>query len=201
MFEDIEDDFMDEDFDDFEEMDETPPEEGNNRTFLIAAGAIGLVIILGIVCVGIMILRNNANGGTRAQQETEQAQAFADQTQVVLAAQQTAEAAAWTATPMATDIPTETPVPTDVVALPTMTPESLGDATQDPRTATIQALLTEAAAQLTQTPAPLGSITPLPTALPQTGFADDFGVPGLLLLAFFALVVIFLARRLRAASA
>jgi hypothetical protein len=36
------------------------------------------------------------------------------------------------------------------------------------------------------------------TALPNTGFADDIGAPGLLLMAVGLVAVIFLVRRLRA---
>jgi LPXTG-motif cell wall-anchored protein len=38
------------------------------------------------------------------------------------------------------------------------------------------------------------------TALPQTGFAEDVGLPGLLGVAVVLVVVIFLTRRLRTAS-
>jgi LPXTG-motif cell wall-anchored protein len=65
-------------------------------------------------------------------------------------------------------------------------------ATVDPRTATVSALLTQAASTAT-------TRTPTVTALPVTGFAEDVGVPGLVGLALVLIVVIFLARRLRTA--
>jgi hypothetical protein len=37
--------------------------------------------------------------------------------------------------------------------------------------------------------------------LPKGGFADEFGIPGLILMALALVVVIFLARRLRKAPA
>jgi hypothetical protein len=45
------------------------------------------------------------------------------------------------------------------------------------------------------------TVTPTTTALPDTGFADDFGVPGLLAMAFVLVAVIFLVRRMRTAAA
>jgi len=57
-------------------------------------------------------------------------------------------------------------------------------------TATVGAALTlAAAAQLT--------IVPTTTALPNTGFIDDLGVPGLVVMALAFMIVILLARRLR----
>lgn len=63
------------------------------------------------------------------------------------------------------------------------------------RTATVAAFLTQAAgggAVLT--------LTPQSTALPNTGFADEVGLPGLFGLAAALLVVVFLARRARLAN-
>jgi hypothetical protein len=67
---------------------------------------------------------------------------------------------------------------------------------QDPQTATVAAANTQAAqAQLT--------ITALPTStlLPDTGFFDDAGAPGLFIMAIALVVVILLARRLRVSPA
>ncbi len=66
--------------------------------------------------------------------------------------------------------------------------------TQSPATATIAAGLTQLAMS-TQT------VIATSTALPQTGFADQAGIPGLLLMAIALVVVIFLVRRLRSTPA
>lgn len=59
-------------------------------------------------------------------------------------------------------------------------------------TATVGAALTQAAvAQLT--------VVVTTTALPTTGFADEFGLPGLVVMALAFVIVILLARRLRVA--
>ena len=69
------------------------------------------------------------------------------------------------------------------------TANSTFTATANPATATVGAAFTQIA-NSTQT------IIPTSTALPNTGFADDVGAPGLILLAIVLVVVIFLVRRL-----
>jgi hypothetical protein len=63
----------------------------------------------------------------------------------------------------------------------------VAQATVDPALATAAAQATLSALQATATP----------TALPSTGFADEVGLPSLLLMGGALVVVIFLARRLR----
>jgi hypothetical protein len=87
------------------------------------------------------------------------------------------------------------PSPTQVIAQPTDTPDVT--ATMGPRTATVAALLTQAALQ-TQTVTPI--VSPTATALPDTGFADDVGGPTMIAMAFVFVAVIFLVRRMRAAT-
>jgi hypothetical protein len=54
---------------------------------------------------------------------------------------------------------------------------------------------------LTQAAAAQLTIVPTSTALPNTGFADDYGVPGMFVMALAFVIVILLSRRLRAAPA
>jgi hypothetical protein len=163
-------------------LDATPPEENSNRTFLIAAGILGAIVLLSLACIAgyVLILR--------PQQLARQAQ--------VTSAQSTQAAQigeALTATfqaqivPTATLPPTQTPVVAQASA--TLVPST---PTTDPATATVGAALTQAAmAQQT--------IVPTSSALPGTGIADEFGFPGLVVMALALVVVILLARRLRAA--
>ncbi|MEE9598832.1 MAG: hypothetical protein V3V66_00060, partial [Anaerolineales bacterium] len=130
-------------------------------------------------------------------QQTQVAAINATNTAVAEEAQLTAIAKQITLTPTftATLPPTETstPIPTNTstpVLASTNTPDP-GDGTGDPATETVAALLTQQAG---------GTLVPTATALPDTGFADDFGVPGLLLIAGVLMVVIILSRRLRASS-
>jgi hypothetical protein len=79
-----------------------------------------------------------------------------------------------------------------VVAIASATPTTDPALSNAPLTATIAAALTQAAAaQLT--------IVPTTTALPNTGFLDDYGFPGMFIMAVAFVIVILLARRLRVA--
>jgi hypothetical protein len=195
------------DFDDleFEEMDSEETiatSRGSNRTFLVVAGILGgilLIALLAIAAYAVVYLPSRDTG-----QQTQVAAINATNTAVAEEAQLTAIAKQITQTPTftATLPPTETstPIPTNTatpVLAPTNTPEVAGDGPLDPATATVAALLTQQAGG-----ADGGGETPIPTAtaLPDTGFADDFGIPGLLLVAGVLMVVIILSRRLRASS-
>ena len=185
------------DFDDldFEEMDSEETittSRGSNRTFLVVAGILGailLIALLAIAAYAVLVLPGRDTG-----QQTQVAAINATNTAVAEEAQLTAIAKQITLTPTftATFTPTETstPIPTNT-ATPVLAPTN----TPDPATQTVAALLTQQAGGG-------GDETPVPTAtaLPGTGFADDFGVPGLLLVAGVLMVVIILSRRLRASS-
>lgn len=195
------------DFDDleFEEMDSEETiatSRGSNRTFLVVAGILGgilLIALLAIAGYAVVILPGRDTG-----QQTQVAAINATNTAIAEEARLTAIVMRGTLTPTFTaTLPpvteTLTPVPTDIpantatpVLAPTNTPEPTSEGTQNSETATVAALLTQQA----------GEETPIPTAtaLPDTGFADDFGVPGLLLVAGVLMVVIILSRRLRVSS-
>ena len=177
------------DLEDVELEDEPEPEESSNRTFLLVAGILGGVLILSLVLVAVyamVFLPRN-----RDAQSTQEAEIYAQNTEVAMWSAMTAEAQAWTATPSAT--PTRAPITATPVLAPTNTPVmDLDAASEDPRTATVAALLTQQAKNLT--------LTPVSTALPDTGFIDNAGVPGLVALAASLVLVIFLARRLRTGS-
>ncbi len=192
------------DFDDleFEEIDSEETiatTKGSNRTFLVVAGILGgilLIALLAIAGYAVVYLPGRDTG-----QQTQVAAINATNTAVAEEAQLTAIGKQITLTPTftATLPPTETltPVPTNTatpVLAPTNTPEATSDGTLDPATATVAALLTQQAGEGEETPVPTA------TALPNTGFADDFGVPGLLLVAGVLMVIIILSRRLRASS-
>lgn len=193
------------DFDDleFEEMDSEETiatSRGSNRTFLVVAGILGgilLIALLAIAGYAVVILPGRDTG-----QQTQVAAINATNTAIAEEARLTAIVMRGTLTPTFTNtLPpateTLTPVPTNTntatpVLAPTNTPEPTSEGTQNSETATVAALLTQQA----------GEETPIPTAtaLPDTGFADDFGVPGLLLVAGVLMVVIILSRRLRVSS-
>lgn len=172
---------FDDDNADFDEA--SPPEESNNRTFLLIAGIFGGLILLALLCIGgyafFQISSANQNDLTAQAQGTQQQatiQAGLTQTAVAQSLMQTA--AVTNTVP-----PTNTPVIAEATATLTATP--------NPATATVGAAFTQIAVS-TQT------IIATSTALPNTGFADDVGAPGLMLIAMALVAVIFLVRRLRA---
>lgn len=193
-------DFDDLDFEGLAGEETISTTRGSNRTFLIVAGILGgilLIALLAIAAYAILILP-----GSDTRRQTQAAEINATNTAIAQEAQLTAIARQVTFTPTftATLPPTETPtlVPTGTatpVLAPTNTPEP-GEGTpttpDTAATATVAALLTQQASE-TEEPTPI----PTSTALPDTGFADDFGVPGLALIAGVLLVIIILSRRLR----
>ena len=169
-------------YDDPEFDDPNPPEESSNRTFLFVAGALGLLVLLGLLCIGgYVFFRNSSNQQAEStaivQVTQQQATVQAGVTQTIVAQNLTQTAAVTNTVP-----PTNTPVIAQATATASPTP--------DPATATVAAAFTQLAVS-TQT------IIPTSTALPNTGFVDEFGAPGLMLAAVALVVVIFLVRRLR----
>lgn len=169
---------------DQQSFDAPPPEENSNRTFLIAAGILGGIVLISLACLaGYYFLNILPNKGNASANATAQA---VQNAQVAQALTATAQALSF---PTATVTPTVTPL----VAQP-LPSATLAPSTQDPATATIGAAFTQAAlAQLTH--------VPTSTALPGTGFADQYGAPGLVIMGMVLIAVIFLARRLRIAPA
>lgn len=165
------------------------PVEDSNRTFVIAAAAIGGLLVLSMICLGVyaLVIAPQQQPG-RSAQATEIVQ---ENTRVAQSLTETAQAEQAEPTEPATDtaVPaTDTPEPTAtrVVVLPSDTPEGTEAPTEEG---------TPAGAQQTATPSRTPTRTP--TALPQTGFADDIGLPGLLLMAFGLLAIIAIARSIR----
>lgn len=187
-------------------------EEGNNRTFLIAAIILGGIVLLSLICMAVLaVFWLPSQNAARA---TEQAANIAASTQAAFISQQTQEAALFTATLPPTEPATLAPTETPVVVFATSTPSPA--ASSDPATATVQALQTQlAAAQVgasqtaealtTGTPKKTGKTTGTPgtpgatSQLAKTGFADEVGLPGMFILAIILVAVILLARRLRQA--
>ncbi|MGD0876897.1 MAG: hypothetical protein ABSA01_01970 [Anaerolineales bacterium] len=179
-----------------------PPEESNNRTFLIVGGIFAALIFLTLVCGAVYALWYLPSHN--ASQKATQAAIQAGNAQVVAQMTSTAQAALWTPTSLPTEIPTATSLPTvaplktptEVIAMSTNT--MLATPTTDP--ATLIAMQTQLAGQLTTTAvmyATPGLGTPVAAAMPRTGFFDQLGLPGLIILTLALIVVIFLARRLR----
>jgi hypothetical protein len=189
-------DFEDMDFEEIGSEETISTSKGSNRTFLIVAGILGgilLIALLAIAAYAVLYLPSRDTG-----QQTQVAEINATNTAVAKEAQLTAIAKQVTMTPTftATSPPTNTPTMTpSSTSTPVLAPTNTPDGTDDPAaTETVAALLTQQAGG--------GGATPIPTAtaLPDTGFADDFGVPGLVLVAGVLMVIIILSRRLRTST-
>jgi cbb3-type cytochrome oxidase subunit 3 len=163
--------------------DAQPPEESGNKTFLIVAAVLGAIVLLSFLCIigyYVFVLRPQASERAAGQATLVAQNVAVNQTLTAKAADLLLTAQA-TTTPTASNTPPfEQATATATVLLP------------DPQTVTVAAALTQAAqAQLTVTGMPTS------TRLPNTGFIDDVGAPGLVVMAIALVAVILLARRLR----
>jgi cytoskeletal protein RodZ len=196
--------------DDFEVTSE-PLEQGENRTFVVAAAALGALIILSLICLGVYALVLQPRQRQAALERPTEIMLTNTAVAVGLTEAAAEQIATFTPLPSNTPQPSATPRPTNtntasptpVIVLPTDTPTRTPTpfttlATVGPETAT-------AAAQQTATALAIagGAATPTrtPTALPTTGFGDEAGLPGLAGLAAVFLAVIILSRRLRTRTA
>ena len=198
-------DFDDLDFEGLSGEETIATSRESNRTFLIVAGILGgilLIALLAIAAYAVLILPNrDTNQQTQVAEINATNTAIAEQAQLTAIARQVTLTPTFTATVPPTNTPSPAPTNTATstpVLAPTNTPVTEDPATTPDAdaTATVAALLTQQAAG-TDEPTPV----PTSTALPDTGFADDFGVPGLALIAGVLLVIIILSRRLRTSTA
>lgn len=183
-----------------ETPDAPPPEEKSNRTFWIVGGIMAGLVFLTLVCMAIyfLILRPR----TTTQSIATQAAISTENALNIQKATLTAQAALWTATipPTPSPLPTKTkipntpvPSPTPVIANPLSSPAATD--TTDPA---ILASQTQLAYQMTSTyfvaqgTAGFGG-----QGMPSTGFFDEVGLPGMIILALALVIVILLARRMR----
>ena len=174
-----------------------PEESNNNRTFLIAAGILGGIILISVACLGaVYIFGSQGKASVQATQVANEANATATAFVVNETVNQ-AITATFKASILPTTTNTFTPTATSPVgvASPTGTPDAALlapglDGTSVAQTATIGAAYTRVAgSQLT--------VVATTTALPNTGLADDLGLPGIVVMALAFVIVILLARRLR----
>lgn len=185
---------------------ETLPEESSNRTFLIIAGILGAIALLALLCIAVYALVLVPR--TKDAQANQKATVDAQNTEVALiiertstAAAQEAIKAAYTHTPTATSVVEASPTagsPTPVLAIGTTT-TPLATGTVGPELATATALHATLTANAVLYAATLTARVGQPTSVPDTGFADDVGLPTMLGLAVLLIVVIFLVRRVRTA--
>lgn len=193
------------DFEDTPEDEDPPPEEGSNRTFMMVAAGLGGFMLLAVICM-VVLYALFFRGQQPAADDPAVLTAEAQNAQIAQSLTETAVAASFSPTPSNTAPPTATEAPSATPAAGaqqvTDTPDGSGP-TPDPRTATVQALLTQASVAQTQAASNISTVTPTATAvgaLPDTGLLDDIGLPFMAGMTLLLLVVIFAARRLREAN-
>jgi hypothetical protein len=200
------------------DMATPPPSEQSNRTFIIAAGILAGVVFISIVCMALyaLVYLPQQKAGQSAQQATIEAQ----NALIAEAMTQTLQAGA-----IATQsVPTNAPATQTLAPVATQTPV-IAEATSSDPTALLEAYATQTAiAAMGQIVTPQATLSAnqaitatwsalntqvannLLTAtvtpggsMPTSGFADEVGLPGLMVMAIALVVVILLARRLRTA--
>ena len=185
-----------------ETPDAQPPEEKNNRTFLIVGGIMAGLVFLTLVCMAVYFLIISPRN--TAQRNATQTAVNLANARVVQQTTSTAAAALWTPTapptPLASPSPSPIPVtptssPTPVIVMNTAT----ATVTTDP--ATLVAMQTQLSLDMTSTAKALATVAVATATMPRTGFFDDIGLPGMIVLALALIAVIFLARRMRKAPA
>jgi cytoskeletal protein RodZ len=176
------------------------PEKPSNRAFKLVALGLAAVLILSVACIAfylkVWVPRQQAE--IENAQATEAAEVNFQNTQLAQAETRTAQPSTATPTRASTQTPlpstsTNTPVVVQItstaettIAAPDMTSTA---AEMETRTAVADASAT-ALAQAQQ-------ITPTATALPATGFADENGLPGMVIIAAVLIGLVLAVRRLR----
>jgi hypothetical protein len=183
-----------------------PPEESQNRIFVLVALGLGGLFIVGLILIALFAFviapgqkraRSAAATGT-AQGNQALAQILTETALAGLGGEDKTQAPATlvavgaTNTPLIPPSATNTLPPTNTFT-PGPSPTLFGAA----GTATPQPLKTR-----TPTPSLVGGVKtatrlPTSTALPATGFADDVGMPGLIVLGLALVGVLIVARRMR----
>lgn len=198
-----EDDDLDEVDSNAAQPEETEPAAaGGNRNFLLALGVLGGIFLLLIIALVVLFFSRRGGAGDTANIQLTNEAIFAANTQTAGAA---TLLAAQLLTPSSTPQPTNTlqPTRTRVVAEATVTNTVSAQAaalfTATPSATIIGASATPAAQTQAalQTRTQAINLTATATRLPQSGFAEDVGLPGLFAMALGLVLVIVLVRRMR----
>ncbi|MEW6179267.1 MAG: hypothetical protein AB1522_05005 [Chloroflexota bacterium] len=187
---------------DFEEEPqiEEEVEPKSNKTFWVVVGVIASVFVLAVVVIIIFVIANRNRAGEFVEQA---AQINAQNTAIAQQATNIFIQEVGRMTEKAVLPPTWTPTVVVVIATstpqPTATSGVLAEGDSAARTATVAAFLT-AVAQGSPTVPPTvgaGTVVPTSTALPDTGFMDEVGLPGMFGVALALILVVLVVRRLR----
>ncbi len=174
-----------------QDLEPEPVKKPGNRTFLTVLIILGLVFLVGLL--GLLLLAPKYIANQRAAQMEQAALINAANTATVMAgfAQESQFLTQQAQTAIALT-PTAAPTNTPVVVIATHTPVVASTELSAQELATLSALKTQMGVQ--------GTVVATPTELPDTGFADEFGLPLMGGLAVVLIVVIIFSRKLRLSS-
>ena len=183
------DPFDQEDFQ--EELKPEPQKKPGNRNFMIILIVLGAVFLLAVLALILFAPKYIASQRSAQMEQAALINAANTATAMAGVAQQNQQLteAALTATAL---VPTAAPTRTPTVVVPTQTPVVAGTGLSVEEMATVSALQTKMAAQ--------GTAVVTPTELPETGFAEDVGLPTMAGIAAFLIIIIIFIRNLRLAS-
>jgi len=180
------------------EVETTKP--ARNRTFIVSLGIVAFIFLISLVALAVVaavILPQN-----RVKRENQQAVIYAMNTATAYAATQAnLVAPPRLSSPIPPTAVPQQPTNTSVAIVATAMPQAFAmGGGMDSRTATVAALLTQAA-RSGVTAAPAATYPVAYTSLANAGFADEVGLPLLVGGALVLIIVIILVRRLRVAKA
>jgi len=183
------DPFDQEDFQ--EELKPEPQKKPGNRNFMIILIVLGAVFLLAVLALILFAPKYIASQRSAQMEQAALINAANTATAMAGVAQQNQQltAEALTATAL---VPTAAPTRTPTVVVPTHTPVVAGTGLSVEEMATVSALQTKMAVQ--------GTAVVTPTELPETGFAEDVGLPTMAGIAAFLIIIIIFIRNLRLAS-
>jgi len=176
--------------------------EGNNKTFMIVAIALGSLFLLSLLCAAgyFLLVFPNQQAGRLAAAQTATSVSYEAATAVALTQQVLNATPTLEPTATFTPIPTNTPVLLTSTLSPDLTGSGVGAAAAPGAGGADATSTQQAADNATATQYRLNSLTPLAggtPSLPTTGFADEVGIPMLFVGALVLIALLFLARRLR----
>ncbi|MDH5605600.1 MAG: hypothetical protein OEY93_01820 [Anaerolineae bacterium] len=211
MLDDFDLDVPEDEEDELDIFDEEGGEPGTNRNFMMIAGGLGVVLLISMICIAVysFVIRPGQEpavdpaAATMQAQQTELSQSLTETAQAIVQVLPSETLAPSATVEVLDGTGTATVDPSAQVTEPIVaTQEPDGGATVNPATATVYAVLTKVAVARTQAAETLLTTTPTftPTALPNTGFLDDYGPIGLFMMAAMMILVIFMSRRLRMAN-
>lgn len=171
-----------------EELKPEPKKKPGNRNFMIILIVLGVVFLLALLALILFAPKYIATQRSAQMEQAALINAANTATAMAGVAQENQQLTAQASTATAL-VPTTAPTSTPTVIVPTHTPVVAGTGLSVEEMATVSALQTKMAAQ--------GTAVVTPTELPETGFAEDMGLPTMAGIAAFLIIMIIFIRNLR----